>query len=451
MIVVKSTSGGSTVRAKGGNDRICGGPVADFLLGGGGNDRLRGNGGVDSVLGQGGDDQLYGDGDEGELDYAVYFLAKQGVNVNLSLGSAQGEGTDALYEIDGVAGSDFDDTITGDDLSNSIITFLGNDTVDGMGNVDLITPGAGDDQVDGGEDGDLGDMYGVIDATGPTTVNLQAGTASGGGMGNDTLVDFEHVFGSPFDDTMIGNEKLNIFAPGAGNDSVDGGAGFDYATFWFAEAPVDASLARGTSIGASATDAQGNEIGEGTDTLLNLEGLLGSIQFGDTLTGDNAGNVLNGEGGDDVLVGNDGNDLFMGELGEDTVNGGPGTNDLWEYFGDDPVTIDLPAGSATASATDVSLSGVESIGGSDAADTLTGDDLPNRIFGYGGDDNLLGNAGDDLVDGGPDTDSVDPGPGTDTCSFVEVWGGPCEITAEGNPVHSLQAPASIAIGIRRHI
>ena len=50
------------------------------------------------------------------------------VTSNLSLGTATGEGADALLNLEHVTGSAFDDTITGSTLNNALIGGAGNDT-----------------------------------------------------------------------------------------------------------------------------------------------------------------------------------------------------------------------------------------------------------------------------------------------------------------------------------
>lgn len=76
------------------------------------------------------------------------------------------------------------------------------------------------------------------------TVDLDAGTATG--EGSDSLVSIEQVDGSPFDDTLVGDNGANGFfglsgaddliglgdddflIGGPGDDSLDGGDGDDF-------------------------------------------------------------------------------------------------------------------------------------------------------------------------------------------------------------------------------
>ena len=90
-----------------------------------------------------------------------------------------------------------------------------------------------------------------------------------GTTGNDTLI------GS--NDTLVGDQ----FNPDAGNDSIDGGAGFDEVVYRDnAVNGVNVNMALAT--GQVINDGQG-----GTDTLVNIEKVNGTA-FGDSMTGSNS-------------------------------------------------------------------------------------------------------------------------------------------------------------------
>jgi len=69
--------------------------------------------------------------------------------------------------------------------------------------------------------------------------------------------------------------------------------------------------------------------GAGTDTLSNIEGLIGG-SGADKLTGDASNNTLWGNAGADILSGGDGNDQLRGGAGLDTLTGGNGAD--WFIF-----------------------------------------------------------------------------------------------------------------------
>ena len=117
--------------------------------------------------------------------------------------------------IDGTAG---DDVLTGTASDDCIDGLAGNDTIDGLAGNDVLRGGPGNDTIDGGTGTDTVDY---TDATSSVTVDLSAGTATGG-SGTDTLSNVEGVIGGDFDDTFS-------FASAADGDvfTVDGGDGID--------------------------------------------------------------------------------------------------------------------------------------------------------------------------------------------------------------------------------
>jgi Ca2+-binding RTX toxin-like protein len=95
---------------------------------------------------------------------------------------------------------------------------------------------------------------------------------------------------------------------GAGNDTLRGGSGNDTASYANASSGVTVSLALATP------QVTG---GSGTDTLANIENLIGS-NYNDTLTAGAGGSSLQGGLGDDHLVAGAGHDVLTGGGGDDT-------------------------------------------------------------------------------------------------------------------------------------
>jgi Ca2+-binding RTX toxin-like protein len=236
------------------NDTLTGNAAVNILDGGAGNDALNGGAGVDT---------------------ASYASAGAAVTVSLALVGAQntvGAGSDTLTNIEGLRGSNFNDTLTGD---------AGNNTLDG---------GAGNDVLNGGTGFDYASY---VSAAGGVTVSLAiVGAQNTVGAGSDTLSNIEYLRGSSFNDSLTGNAGNNILDGGSGNDTLDGGAGTDTAYYATAAAGVNVNLG---IVGAQSTS------GAGTDTLLNIENLTGS-GFNDTLTGNAAANTLTGLAGADTFV-----------------------------------------------------------------------------------------------------------------------------------------------------
>lgn len=186
-----------------GNDRVTAGGENDVLFGGPGDDRLNGEAGIDGFIGGAGDDQLRGGGG-GFADQAQYFDSPNGVDANLATGTALGHGTDTLFDIQQLVGSNFDDTLTGNVGSNNFIAMLGDDVIDG---------GAG---FDGIENNFLPD---------PVTVDLAAGTVTG--QGNDQLLSIEAAGGTIEEDVLLGGEGPESLTGRAGDDVIFGKGGND--------------------------------------------------------------------------------------------------------------------------------------------------------------------------------------------------------------------------------
>jgi hypothetical protein len=130
------------------------------------------------------------------------------------------------------------------------------------------------------------------------------------GGGNDT------VKGLGGNDTLLGEGGADQLLGGVGDDTLDGGAGTDTASYSASLTAVTTSLATNSSTG------------EGSDTFLGVENLLGSSKA-DSLTGSAANNKLTGGGGADTLKGEDGDDTVNskdGVNGNDSLDGGGGTD-----------------------------------------------------------------------------------------------------------------------------
>jgi Ca2+-binding RTX toxin-like protein len=405
-----------------GNDTIDGGAGKDTLLGGAGNDTL---------VGGSGDDDLDGGAD---IDTASYAAATAAVTVSLAATGAQntgGAGNDRLTGTENLIGSAFNDLLTGDGANNVLSGGSGNDTIEG---------GAGDDRVDGGAGTDTA-SYATAGAG--VTVSLARSTAQNTvGAGTDTLTAIENVTASDFNDVLTGSTGANVITGGAGDDTIEGGAGndtliggsgIDTAGFASATAAVTVNL---------AIVAAQNTRGAGTDTLREIENLVGS-GFNDILTGDgNANEITGGSGndtidggaGDDALSGNTGNDTLTGGSGDDLIDGGTGTDTASYAAATSAVIVNLAVTGAqnTGGAGIDTLIAIENLTGSGFNDVLTGDANANTLGGGagidtleggGGNDVLAGGAGNDVLSGGAGNDTLDGGTQIDTASYATATAG----------------------------
>ncbi|MGL4965435.1 MAG: beta strand repeat-containing protein [Inquilinus sp.] len=282
-----------------GGDELTGDGGANVLHGYGGNDVLRGGGGADSLFGDVG------------TDTANYSDSASAVTVDLTLGSGTGGDAqgDTLSGIENLIGSNAGgDTLTGSSGVNTLRGFAGDD---------LLRGGAGADSLLGDNGTDTATYYG---SAAGVTVDLAAGTGTGGDAQGDTLAGIENLTGSNIGgDSLTGGSGANILRGfggddvlrgGAGADTLEGGTGTDLASYYNSAAAVTVDLAAGTG---SAGDAQG-------DILVSIENVNGS-NFNDTLVGNGAANALRGLAGLDTLTGGSGADRFIYAAASESVVG----------------------------------------------------------------------------------------------------------------------------------
>ena len=221
------------------------------------------------------------------------------------------------------------------------------------------------------------------------TINLEAGTLTGGYAQGDVFTGIERIVGSDYrdvltgddgsnvlygiggDDELRGNDGDDVLEGGAGADQLNGGAGVDWALYLESDSGVTVNLSDNT---ASGGHAQGDEI-------TGIENISGS-DYHDVLTGDNEANVLYGIGGDDELRGNDGDDVLEGGAGADQLDGGVGIDWLSYAGSDGAVSVRLYDGyTRRGHAEGDVISGFENLRGSDYADRLAGTGRANQLEG----------------------------------------------------------------------
>ena len=221
-------------------ENVNGSAYADNLTGGSGANALSGNAGNDVLVGGAGADALSG-GDG--IDMIVY--SGSSAAVTILLGSNYGGGGDAqgdtFSSIEVVQGSTYADAIAGAAGNEYFNGGSGNDTLYGADGADTLYGGAGADNLNGGNNTDMIDHSA---ASAAVVVDLYAGNGSSSlstsDAYGDVYVSIENVYGSEYDDILIGNFDNNLFygAGGndffngyTGNDTISGGAGND--TFYF--------------------------------------------------------------------------------------------------------------------------------------------------------------------------------------------------------------------------
>lgn len=367
-----------------GNDKLFGGSQADQLFGGDGDDVL--NGGEDSDFmtgGLGADTFVMTAGTTYQSDSITDFeLSQDKLNV-AGLGIAEFDTIKALSSasvssslvlIAHVSGKDslmfFNSVLPGSLTANNLIfsTVNSNDTKAGDDNANDLFGGLGDDKLSGGLGvdrlfGEQGDdmLYGN------TALNAIGSDSDGkdllyGGSGNDQL------FGGGSNDSLYGGSGNDTLTGGTGGDYLDGGLGND--TVSYVNSPVAVTV-RLFSNSATAGDAS-------SDTLSNIDNIMGSKQGGDQLIGNASANIIDGSSGADYLNGREGNDVYFVDNSGDIVT---------DRAGIDTVNSSISY-RLTAGLENLSLLGSGNL-------SATGNDLANTITGNSGNNTLTGGSGAD--------------------------------------------------------
>jgi len=193
---------------------------ADTLIGGAADDVFEGQEGADTIDGAAGYDEIsFGNDEAGVTVKLAGWVGTSGVITSGYTGSARdGSGTiDVFRNIEGVEGSNYADSITGDANDNRLDGRGGNDTIDGGAGIDWVEynqamQGVRVDLLQGKA---FDDGQGIGDA--PQTEAVET----------DTLFNIENVEGGYGNDSIVGSDGANELVGGAGNDTLDGGAGND--------------------------------------------------------------------------------------------------------------------------------------------------------------------------------------------------------------------------------
>ena len=448
------TNGNDTLLGGTGNDTLNGLDGDDVLDGAGGNDTLDGGAGNDQLIGGAGSDLIRTG--ENNPDFGDFVVGGSG-NDTVDFGGLVDGFAEVSYgnlasaitgTIDGAAntgtvdkGAQGFDTLL--DVENPMLSGFANGglRIRGTSGDDVFNFNTASNQWISARGFGGSDTYNLtgaglvqLDFRGTAvTADLVAGSITQGGNTstvNGTL--FELRTGNEAD-SVTGGTADESFRVGGGNDTVDGGAGFDRLRYDdFGVTAVNANLATGIVTGTANGVAF-------TDTISNIEWLRGSTG-NDILIGDVTANRLQGRDGDDRLVGGLGDDTIDGEGGTDTavlavaradtqvsvINGGiriissEGTDFFTsvEFFQFDDTLIsaaDLINGTGITGEVIVGTDGDDSLIGTVNDDTLAGGDGNDNIdSGGGGNNNISGSDGNDTLFGGPGDDSIGGGLGDDT-------------------------------------
>ena len=372
------------------------------IVGSGGNDTFYGSNNpsftYETYEGRGGDDYIDGRGGYDQVNYQNDPLTASGIVVHLALGTVTGDatvGTDTIRDVEAARGTAFDDVFdaTGYGLAGALNFSSTNGSFNDFGG------GGGDDTIIGNGNTRLNYQIAAasvsvdLEITAGTTVTV-AGAATGATEGTDTFTGVNAVQGSMFGDTLLGSSFNNTITGLGGDDYIDGRGGFDTASY--------NSLSTVTG-GVTVSMAAGIVTGDasiGTDTLLNIEGIQGTM-LADSY--DATGYGLAGAA--NISTSNGNFNQFEGLGGDDTITGNGNTRVLYSNA-TAGVTVTLGAGGAGSAhgtaggdtatvGTDTFIGGVNAAIGSNFADIFDASafdaGLYNSFQGQGGDDVIIGN------------------------------------------------------------
>lgn len=245
-----------------------------------------------------------------------------------------------------ITGTDEADLITGLAGNDSLSGGLGNDSLYGGAGNDSFGLDAGRDRLDGGSGRDQIVVHGTLGAT----IDLALTQAQATGLGRDTILNIEDIYGAAGKDHLAGSEGDNLLygngntdtllgrggddtlCGGGADDKVYGGTGADVLFLDAGNDLMDGGRGRdwlyvsGTRAATVDLAQTGVQVtGYGSDTILRVENLSGSVR-GDLLSGNDAANILVGNGGADTLTGAGGADRLIGGMGRDLMFGGAGSD-----------------------------------------------------------------------------------------------------------------------------
>ncbi|WP_139108406.1 VCBS domain-containing protein, partial [Ensifer sp. LC14] len=187
----------------------------DVIYGGAGDDVLSGNDGNDVIYASAGNDTINGGSGVDLLDLSdatgpvTFTLTQSSTNISVNLSSV-GLGNETYKNMEGVKGSDFNDTLLGSGNGDVLIGGAGDDTLGGFGSSDTLYGGAGNDTLYGGSGNDI-----LVGGTGDDF--LYGGSGSDtmtGGSGKDTFV-------VDLDSLQLGIDDVITDYSYAENDNVD--------------------------------------------------------------------------------------------------------------------------------------------------------------------------------------------------------------------------------------
>ncbi|MBI1362509.1 MAG: hypothetical protein GC134_00815 [Proteobacteria bacterium] len=442
--------GGTTavVNLNGGNDTLINTSATSGIraFGGAGNDTLIGGGGDDYLDGGVGTDVLSGGAGNDTLVYSADALWTSGW-------SARNTVTGQQVDINGYNRSY--DAFDGGDGTDQLLMGSGNDAIflddpyssgpnstPRFTSIEIIDAGAGNDVIDLTSDRFTYGSITVMGGSGNDVIWTSAGDDYiDGGAGYGDILD-----GGAGSDTIIDRDGAALVRGGTGNDTIAlTFVGQDINGFRLA-GDIDTSLDNltDTTGGNDIVSISGSWTIGRSDTNLGIT--INPAQITEpatyTLVGTSGNDTISGGAGNNTISGGDGNDTLHGDLhwdtndfgndiinagaGNDYVTGGGGNDQIIGGAGNDEIYGDFNW--------DTNTGGDDIIYGGDGNDLLVGGRGNDTIVGGNGNDTIQGdfgweinNPGNDVLDGGAGNDTITGGDGND-----DILGGDGDDTIYGD-------------------
>jgi serralysin len=394
--------------------------------------------------------------------------------------------------IENALGSNFDDVITGNSVSNTLKGGAGNDIINpGLGSYDFVDGEAGNDllkldySVEDTGEGVTSYIYNYSNGASGSFSRYQASNSSTRDYVSFNGIERFEVTGSSKNDDLKGETNNDLLIGGAGNDTlygdqgndtIDGGEGNDaVSVYWYGDTGKADNLDGGAGIDtlsvdlsnqtaaitfdstnpvaeitfADATKVANFEIfkdiktGSGNDRLVQLGRMDNQLYAG---SGDD---IINpGLGSYDFVDGEAGNDLLKLDYSvEDTGEGV--TSYIYNYSNGASGSFSRYQASNSSTRDYVSFNGIErfEVTGSSKNDDLKGETNNDLLIGGAGNDTLTGGGGADILKAGLGDDTYVLNAQTAAGSQIQDTGG-TDILNFTDITLSLAAPSAGLAGLQ---
>ena len=198
------------------------------MTGGSGNDVI--------VVAADGEADIFDGGEGGDTLDLSAIASGAIVDLASEIVRTRGDVLDRVFAVENAVGGSGHDVLTGNQEANILLGGEGDDVLSGGGGRDILSDGTGADMVRGGDGDDLivaatdgdadsfdgGDGRDTLDLTAAKTslvIDLDKGTITGLGLGEDTVIRVEDVESGEGDDTFIVSRGVSTLTGGGGKDA----------------------------------------------------------------------------------------------------------------------------------------------------------------------------------------------------------------------------------------